>query len=403
MIGVEIGAAVKLTIGKGLLTIAVVIGLVVSLLSGPAAAAVPINHVWDAPGATSRPGEQIAALTFDDGPDPRWTPQVLAILRRYRVPATFFVVGSSGAARPELLAAEAKDGNSVQNHTWDHAYLTTTPADGYRHQIDDTTRAIEGTTGEPVRCARPPYGAVNATVVDRLAARGLSTVTWSVDPSDYKRPGAGAITANVLANTRAGGIILLHDGGGDRSQTVAALPAIIEGLIGRGFTFTTLCREANRFAGLVAARAGYWLVRDDGAVDPLGGAPALGGVNRPASRVVGGAATPTRSGYWLVAADGGVFTFGDAAFGGSLGGLRLNSPIVGVAATPSGSGYWLVAADGGVFAFGAAGFFGAGRAADRSPTTGLTRSPSGAGYWLVAADGSVQSFGDAPNHGGAPR
>lgn len=206
-----------------------------------AAAGGPVSRVWNTPGASSPPGAPVVALTFDDGPDPKWTPQVLAVLRRYRVPATFFVVGKNVAGNRQLVRNEAAAGHSVQNHTWSHAYLTRLPAGGYSHQIDDTTRAIEGQTGAPVRCARPPYGALNAAALNQLGARQLTTVTWSVDPSDYRRPGAGVIAQRVVASTRAGGIILLHDGGGNRAQTVAALPAIIEGLRARGLGFASLC------------------------------------------------------------------------------------------------------------------------------------------------------------------
>ena len=144
--------------------------------------------------------------------------------------------------------------------------------------------------------------------------------------------------------------------------------------------------------------AGYWLAAADGAVFPVGGAPALSPatslrLNRPA---VGLAATPSGRGYWLVADDGGVFAFGDARFAGSTGALRLNRPVVGMAPTPSGRGYWLVASDGGVFAFGDARFLGStGALRLNRPVVAMVATPTGAGYWLVAADGGVFAFGDA--------
>ena len=143
---------------------------------------------------------------------------------------------------------------------------------------------------------------------------------------------------------------------------------------------------------------GYWLVASDGGVFAFGGAAFHGstGAIRLNSPVVGMAKTTSNKGYWLVAADGGVFAFGDAAFYGSTGAIRLNSPVVGMAATPSGKGYWLVAADGGVFAFGDAAFFGStGAIRLNRPVVGMAATPSGKGYFLVAADGGVFAFGDA--------
>jgi hypothetical protein len=112
------------------------------------------------------------------------------------------------------------------------------------------------------------------------------------------------------------------------------------------------------------------------------------------------AATPTGGGYWLVASDGGIFSYGDAAFYGSTGGIRLNQPIVGMAATPSGRGYWLVASDGGIFAFGDADFFGStGSLRLVQPVVAMARTVDGHGYWLVAADGGMFAFGNAPFFG----
>ncbi len=143
---------------------------------------------------------------------------------------------------------------------------------------------------------------------------------------------------------------------------------------------------------------GYWIAHSDGAVDPHGDAPNLGGVqaptlNAPITQIV---AEPDGGGYWLVASDGGVFSFGDAQFHGSTGGMRLNQPIVGMAAAPDGGGYWLVASDGGVFSFGDAQFHGStGGMRLNQPIVGMAPTPDGGGYWLVASDGGIFSFGDA--------
>ncbi|HZQ58817.1 MAG TPA: S8 family serine peptidase [Acidimicrobiales bacterium] len=143
---------------------------------------------------------------------------------------------------------------------------------------------------------------------------------------------------------------------------------------------------------------GSWLVARDGGIFTFGDAAFLGssGALRLNQPIVGMAGTPSGHGYWLVARDGGIFSFGDAAFFGSTGALRLNQPIMGMAATPSGRGYWLVAADGGIFTFGDAAFHGSTAAAQLTqPIVGIATTSSGQGYWLAGGDGSVFGFGDA--------
>ncbi|MGH9152708.1 MAG: IPT/TIG domain-containing protein [Acidimicrobiales bacterium] len=150
--------------------------------------------------------------------------------------------------------------------------------------------------------------------------------------------------------------------------------------------------------GVASLLTGYRLAAADGGVFAFGNLAFLGSTGgiKLASPVVGMAATPSKNGYWMVAADGGVFAFGDAKFFGSTGGIKLTSPVVGMAATPSGNGYWLVAADGGIFAFGDAKFFGStGAIKLAQPAVGMARTPSGNGYWLVAKDGGIFAFGDA--------
>ncbi len=143
---------------------------------------------------------------------------------------------------------------------------------------------------------------------------------------------------------------------------------------------------------------GYWLAASDGGIFTYGDAAFLGStgdlkLNKP---IVTMAATPSREGYWLVASDGGIFTFGDAGFFGSAGDLVLNSPVVGMVPTRTGLGYWLVASDGGIFAFGDALFFGStGDLKLNKPIVGMATTPAGDGYWLVASDGGIFAFGDA--------
>ncbi len=167
---------------------------------------------------------------------------------------------------------------------------------------------------------------------------------------------------------------------------------------------TTLHGLAGPVVGVTATRdgLGYWVVAADGGVFAYGDAAfeGSGGGIRLNAPVVGMAATPDGRGYWLVAADGGIFAYGDAAFEGSMGSTHLNEPAVGMAATPDGRGYWLVAADGGIFAYGDAAFEGSmGSTHLNEPVVGMAASPNGRGYWLVAADGGVFTFGNAPFEG----
>ncbi|MHB8464592.1 MAG: polysaccharide deacetylase family protein [Acidimicrobiales bacterium] len=181
------------------------------------------------------------SLTFDDGPNAQFTPQVFAILQAKHVLATFFEIGWEVEAYPQITAAIAAAGDIVGNHTFSHPFLTSLGRGAFDFQIDRTTQLIWQATGRAPRCARPPYGATNAAIVSWLAAKGLAHVMWTVDTSDYRRPPSGQIVANVLANAAPGGIVLMHDGGGDRSNTVAAVADIIDGLRGMGYTLVPVC------------------------------------------------------------------------------------------------------------------------------------------------------------------
>jgi len=186
-------------------------------------------------------GQEVVALTFDDGPSPTYTPQILRILTADHVPASFSIIGRQGAADTGILGQEAADGFALVNHTWDHVNLAALPAAEWPAEVDRTDTLLAGALGHPVRCLRPPYGDAGPAVVNGLAQRGLAELLWSIDPSDYLRPGATTIASRVLSALRPGAIILLHDGGGDRSQTVAALPTIISGIQTAGYRIVPVC------------------------------------------------------------------------------------------------------------------------------------------------------------------
>lgn len=178
------------------------------------------------------------ALTFDDGPNPPYTGQILDILARYQVPATFFCVGLQAGAHPADIARMTEAGHGLGNHTWSHPFLPDLSRAQLAEQLDRTDEAVARAAGAGPGLFRPPYGSRSPDVLRWLGERGTPIVLWDVDPSDWARPGAAVIAGRVLLQTRPGTIILMHDGGGDRSQTVAALPLVIEGLLDRGYHFT---------------------------------------------------------------------------------------------------------------------------------------------------------------------
>jgi peptidoglycan-N-acetylglucosamine deacetylase len=165
-------------------------------------------------------------LTFDDGPS-QFTPAILNILRAMHSTATFFELGSRQAEYPAEAARIRAEGSNIGNHTYNHPDLTELKPGQVRWQLAHGPRS---------RCVRPPYGASNPTVKHILAQQGLRQVLWTVDTRDWSRPGTQQIVKAATGPTiRAGSIVLLHDGGGDRSETVAALPQIIATLQHHGF------------------------------------------------------------------------------------------------------------------------------------------------------------------------
>ncbi len=190
--------------------------------------------------------QQIAALqSFDDGPSPYYTPQVLAILQQYKVKATFFCIGRQVARYPDLVRQEYNDGNLVGNHTWSHPNLALLSSSDILTQINLTADAIQQATGVRPTLFRPPYGVVNTRVLAKANLLGLTTIIWNDEARDWSTPGTGVIISRILNLAGDGAIILLHDGGGNRSQTLAALPTIIQTLRLRGFKFVTLQQMLN--------------------------------------------------------------------------------------------------------------------------------------------------------------
>ncbi len=184
-------------------------------------------------------GRKRVALTIDDGPSPEYTPQVLRLLEKYRVTATFSMIGLEAAAYPGLVREVAAAGHKIANHTWSHLDLVYLPPAAVADQIGRATGAIHKATGKVPALFRAPYGAWSPVVLRECAQAGMTPLDWSVDPRDWSRPGVAAIVGNIMRNTKTGSIILEHDGGGDRSQTVAALKIVLPRLLDAGYRFAT--------------------------------------------------------------------------------------------------------------------------------------------------------------------
>ena len=188
---------------------------------------------------TVRDGPKVVALTIDDGPSPVYTPQVLRVLRQYGIIASFSMTGRNAAAFPGVAREVAAAGHMIVNHTWNHYNLGYMPAVAVGDEIARATDAIHAATGERPGMFRAPYGVWPPAVFSYCARAGLTPLAWSVDPRDWSRPGVRAIVRGIVAGTRTGSIILEHDGGGNRSQTVAALTIWLPRLLDAGYQFTT--------------------------------------------------------------------------------------------------------------------------------------------------------------------
>jgi cellulose synthase/poly-beta-1,6-N-acetylglucosamine synthase-like glycosyltransferase/peptidoglycan/xylan/chitin deacetylase (PgdA/CDA1 family) len=197
------------------------------------------------------PGRRIA-LTFDDGPDPRWTPRIAAELRKAGVPATFFVIGSQAARYPGIVRQLVRDGDEIGNHTFTHVLLPGVPPWERKMQIDLTEAVIAGITGHYTRLIRPPYSAtpdavtpLDARILAQLAARRYYIVLTDYDSQDWQRPGVHRIVRNASPPGTTGGIVMFHDGGGNRAETVRAIPLLVAALRARGFRFDTVSQLAG--------------------------------------------------------------------------------------------------------------------------------------------------------------
>jgi peptidoglycan/xylan/chitin deacetylase (PgdA/CDA1 family) len=187
------------------------------------------------------PTRRMVALTFDDGPSGR-TPAILRVLARHGAHATFFVVGRTTRGMEPVLRHIAASGNELADHTYSHADLLNLKTPGRTRQLRWTRVLVQKATGIQARFFRPPYGATGPAVNRLGRSLGLIPILWSVDSRDWQMPGTKAIVRRVLANVGPGSIVLLHDGGGDRHETLRALPAILRALAKRHLQPVTLSK-----------------------------------------------------------------------------------------------------------------------------------------------------------------
>lgn len=203
----------------------------------------------DADGGLATRGlpDRTVALTFDDGPDPRWTPEILEVLERERVPATFFVTGAAVARNPGLVRRVLDDGHEVGNHTWSHAQLSESPAWKRNLELSLGQLGLAGSAEVTSALIRPPYSSDRSAVteddlevIEQAGDAGYAVVLSDRDSKDWSEPGVDEIVRRAGPDGERGVVVLLHDGGGDRTQTLGALPALITAYRDRGYEFTTV-------------------------------------------------------------------------------------------------------------------------------------------------------------------
>jgi peptidoglycan-N-acetylglucosamine deacetylase len=188
--------------------------------------------------AQARVDQPYIAMTFDDGPSAENTPRLLEMLKQRNIKATFFLIGQNVVSNPDLVRRILAEGHEIGNHSWTHPQLSKLSDDRVTAEITQTQDAIKDASGFTPTLLRPPYGAITPRQREWIENRfGLNIILWSVDPFDWKRPGASVITQRILSQTRPGAIILSHD---IHKQTVDAMPATLDALIAKGYKFATV-------------------------------------------------------------------------------------------------------------------------------------------------------------------
>lgn len=215
----------------------------------------PANQMFGPTIVSGPSDERVVALTYDDGPNPPYTDEILDVLKAERVHATFFVVGRAVTQYPHTVHRMVAEGNAVGNHTWDHVHLVLLPRSAMRGEMNRTEQAIYAASGQRPSIMRPPFGARDWRVLGEMKKLGYTVVMWSVPlPKDWEYPTAQTIAKRILAHVKDGAIIVLHDGNRgqlcavrhlvphvcDRTQDIEATRLVIDSLKAQGYRFVTI-------------------------------------------------------------------------------------------------------------------------------------------------------------------
>jgi peptidoglycan/xylan/chitin deacetylase (PgdA/CDA1 family) len=204
-----------------------------------------------------RDPNKVVYLTFDDGPDPRWTPQIIKLLQAYNARGTFFMLGKNAASFPQVVKEIALTGQTFGNHSYNHAHIAAYGYAYFRAEVDDTTEAIKQALQDDPElqhlitpCLRPPYGEVSPSFYNNAASMGLSIAFWTLDTEDWKNPDPQNVIESVIEKVEPHSIILMHDGGEKREATLKSLALILHELSQRGYSFAPMCTEAGLAEGI---------------------------------------------------------------------------------------------------------------------------------------------------------
>jgi len=223
------------------------VGLVSATVLGPGAAMAASSRIalptditaQDLVTVTRAPTRQnFVAMTFDDGPHPTLTPQLLDILKARRIRATFYVIGQNAARYPDILKRIVDEGHEIGNHTWRHPNLATLGTASVLRELDRTAEAVFKATSRMPVTMRPPYGSLSSSQRAMIhRERELPTILWSIDPQDWRRPGSAVVAERIVGHSHPGAIVLSHD---IHSGTVKAMPETLDGLKAQGYRFATV-------------------------------------------------------------------------------------------------------------------------------------------------------------------
>ncbi|NLW72282.1 MAG: polysaccharide deacetylase family protein [Chloroflexi bacterium] len=214
--------------------------------------------VSDHPQPTAAPlpptpqADKVVYLTFDDGPDPRWTPEIVKLLKAYQAQATFFVLGRSVVSNPTVIKQAAEAGQFFGNHSFNHTALGYVGFSTFSAEVNDTAYYLKAAVeDEPellsqiTPCLRPPYGETSPSLYQNASALGMWVTLWTIDTEDWKNPDPSEVIQAVVEKVKPGDVILMHDGGEKRENTIKSLALVLHELSQRGYGFAPMCTSAG--------------------------------------------------------------------------------------------------------------------------------------------------------------